>query len=139
MIGSAMTAGDHLPSVLVVDDELNIRELVQVALRFHGFMVSTAASGSDALEQAAAQQPDLVVLDVTMPQMDGFGAARELRRRGCSAKIIFLTVQRGDEFVTAALESGGLAYVLKSRMYSDLVHAVRQVLSGCTFVSPATI
>ncbi len=80
-----MTDTDRIPQVLVVDDEPNIRELVQVALKFHGCSVTTAASGRDALRQAEASRPDLIVLDVMLPDMDGFEvcpAAPGGRRRG---------------------------------------------------------
>ena len=94
------------------------------------------SDGKAAIDAAFALQPDLVVLDVTMPELDGFGAARELRRRGSPAKVVFLTVQQDEDYVAEAMESGGLGYVLKSRMYSDLVYAIAQALSGCKFVSP---
>src|SRR4029077_41795 len=77
-----MTDNDRIPQVLVVDDEPNIRELVQVALKFHGCSVTTAASGKDALRQAEASKPDLIVLDVMMPDMDGFEVCRRLRAAG---------------------------------------------------------
>ena len=74
-----MPANDRVPRVLVVDDEPNIRELVQVALKFHGCSVTTAVNGGDALRQAEASPPDLIVLDVMLPDMDGFEVCRRLR------------------------------------------------------------
>src|SRR5690348_18275762 len=68
---AAMTASDRIPQVLVVDDEPNIRELVQVALKFHGCAVSTAANGTEALRLAESARPDLIVLDVVLPDLDG--------------------------------------------------------------------
>jgi DNA-binding response OmpR family regulator len=85
----------------VVDDELNIRELVQVALRFHGFTVTTAATGSDALRQAAAGRPDLVVLDVVLPDLDGFEVCRRLRAEGNDVPVIFLTAREPHLLVGA--------------------------------------
>ena len=76
-----MTDNDRIPQVLVVDDEPNIRELVQVALKFHGCAVSTAASGKDALRQAESARPDLIVLDVMLPDLDGFEVCRGSARR----------------------------------------------------------
>ena len=76
-----MTVGDQIPQVLVVDDEPNIRELVQVALKFHGCAVTTAASGQDALRQAEAAPPDLIVLDVMLPDLDGFEVLPAAPRR----------------------------------------------------------
>src|SRR6266852_5699457 len=67
-----MADGDRIPKVLVVDDEPNIRELVEVALKFHGCAVAVSASGKDALHQAETYEPDLMILDVMLPDMDGF-------------------------------------------------------------------
>ena len=77
-----MSDSDQIPSVLVVDDEPNIRELVQVALQFHGCAVTTAATGKDALRQAETDRPDLIVLDVVLPDLDGFEVCRRLRSGG---------------------------------------------------------
>jgi DNA-binding NarL/FixJ family response regulator len=96
--------------------------------------VGTVADGRCAVDAAFELQPDLVVRDIMMPELDGFHAARELRRRGSTAKVVF-TIQQDEEYVTAAMESGGVAYVLKSKMHSDLIHASSQALAGSVFVS----
>src|SRR5439155_1154564 len=77
-----MADGDRIPKVLVVDDEPNIRELVEVALKFHGCAVAVSASGKDALHQVGAYDPDLMILDVMLPDMDGFEVCRTLRSEG---------------------------------------------------------
>src|SRR5258708_30206451 len=86
-----MTASERIPQVLVVDDEPNIRELVQVALKFHGCSVSTAATGADALRLAEASRPDLIVLDVVLPDLDGFDVCRRLPAGGNEGPVSFLT------------------------------------------------
>jgi hypothetical protein len=83
-----MAESKHIPKVLVVDDEPNIRELVQVALNFHGCTVLTAASGQAALRDAETVEPDLIVLDVMLPDLDGFEVCRRLRARGNDVPII---------------------------------------------------
>ena len=83
-----MTDSDRIPKVLVVDDEPNIRELVQVALKFHGCSVTTAATGKEALRQAGADRPDLIVLDVMLPDLDGFEVCRRLRVAGNEVPVI---------------------------------------------------
>ena len=75
-----MADGDRIPKVLVVDDEPNIRELVEVALKFHGCAVADSASGKDALRRRSSSEPDLMVLDVMLPDMDGFEVCRRLAR-----------------------------------------------------------
>lgn len=125
--------------ILLADDHLGVLDNASKILQDHFEIVGKVTDGQAAVDAAFELQPDLVVLDLTMPKMGGLDAARELKKRGCRAKVLFLTVQRGEEYVAAALDSGGLAYVLKSRMYSDLLQAIAQVLSGTIFVSPATI
>ncbi len=123
-----MTEGDRLPKVLVVDDELNIRELVQVALRFHGFTVTTAATGGDCLRQAAAQRPDLVILDVMLPDLDGFEVCRRLRADGNEVPVIFLTARDTSSDTVTGLALGGDDYVTKPFSVEALVARVRAVL-----------
>ena len=123
-----MTESDAIPKVLVVDDELNIRELVQVALRFHGLAVTTAASGADALRQAAADRPDLMVLDVMLPDLDGFEVCRRLRASGNDVPVIFLTARDTPSDTVTGLALGGDDYVTKPFSVEALVARVRAVL-----------
>ena len=112
----------------MVDDELNIRELVQVALRFHGFTVTTAATGSDALRQAAEGRPDLVVLDVMLPDLDGFEVCRRLRAGGNEVPVIFLTARDTSSDTVTGLALGGDDYVTKPFSVEALVARIRAVL-----------
>jgi len=123
-----MTENDRIPQVLVVDDEPNIRELVQVALKFHGCDVTTAASGREALRQADATRPDLIVLDVMMPDMDGFEVCRRLRAGGNEVPVIFLTARDTPSDTVTGLVIGGDDYVTKPFSVEALVARVRAVL-----------
>ena len=123
-----MTANDRIPQVLVVDDEPNIRELVQVALKFHGCAVSTAASGTDALRQAESARPDLIVLDVVLPDIDGFEVCRRLRAGGNEVPVIFLTARDTSSDTVTGLALGGDDYVTKPFSVEALVARVRAVL-----------
>ena len=123
-----MAENKHIPTVLVVDDEPNIRELVQVALTFHGCTVVTAASGQAALREAAASEPDLVVLDVVLPDLDGFEVCRRLRARGDEVPIIFLTARDTSSDTVQGLALGGDDYVTKPFSVEALVARVRAVL-----------
>jgi two-component system, OmpR family, response regulator len=123
-----MTEHDRIPQVLVVDDEPNIRELVQVALKFHGCSVSTARSGREALRQAEAVRPDLIVLDVMLPDLDGFEVCRRLRAAGNEVPVIFLTARDTSSDTVTGLAIGGDDYVTKPFSVEALVARVRAVL-----------
>jgi two-component system OmpR family response regulator len=123
-----MAEGDRIPKVLVVDDEPNIRELVEVALKFHGCAVSVCATGKEALHQAEAYEPDLMVLDVMLPDMDGFEVCRTLRTGGNDVPVIFLTARDTTTDTIRGLTLGGDDYVTKPFSVEALVARVRAVL-----------
>jgi DNA-binding NarL/FixJ family response regulator len=99
-------------------------------------IVGSVDNGLDLVKVAAQLDPDVVVLDITMPGLSGIEAARQLTRAGCRAKLVFLTVHEDIDYVRAALEAGGTAYVTKARLASDLIPAIRDVLAGGRFLSP---
>ena len=134
-----MTANDRIPQVLVVDDEPNIRELVQVALKFHGCAVSTAASGMDALRQAESGRPDLIVLDVVLPDIDGFEVCRRLRAGGNEVPVIFLTARDTSSDTVTGLALGGDDYVTKPFSVEALVARVRAVLRRASRAAVADV
>src|ERR1700761_3696819 len=123
-----MAENTHIPKVLVVDDEPNIRELVQVALTFHGCTVVTAATGKAALREVEATRPDLIVLDVVLPDLDGFEVCRRLRARGDEVPIIFLTARDTSSDTVQGLALGGDDYVTKPFSVEALVARIRAVL-----------
>jgi len=114
--------------LLVVDDEPNIRELLTTSLRFAGFEVIPAADGAEALKLAEQHRPDLVVLDVMMPDMDGFTVTRKLRERGRDIPVLFLTArdETGDKIT--GLTVGGDDYVTKPFSLEEVVARIRAVL-----------
>ena len=116
------------PKVLVVDDEPNIRELVQVALNFHGFTVTTSATGEDALQLAEAYRPDLIVLDVLLPDIDGFEVCRRLRSVANDVPVIFLTARDTTADTVTGLTLGGDDYITKPFSVEALIARVRAVL-----------
>ena len=97
-------------------------------------IVATVTRWTAGGRTAIRLDPDVVVLDITMPGLDGFQAARELRRRGSQARVVFLSLHEGDEFVVTGFRSGGSAYVSKHRMPIDLPSAVEQVHAGRVFL-----
>ena len=113
--------------LLVVEDEPNILELLSMSLRFAGFDVMTASTGPDALNRARESRPDLVLLDVMLPGMDGFEVARGLRRDG-QVPVVFLTAKDATEDKVQGLTIGGDDYITKPFSLEEVVARVRAVL-----------
>ena len=127
----AMTSTDEQDfeaRLLVVDDEPNIRDLLATSLRFAGFEVFTASTGNEAIREATENQPDLVVLDVMLPDMDGFTVTRRLRDRGEQYPILFLTAKDETQDKVAGLTVGGDDYVTKPFSLEEVVARIRAVL-----------
>jgi two-component system OmpR family response regulator len=118
----------HEARLVVVDDEPNIRELLSASLRFAGFDVATAASGTEAVQVVERHQPDLVVLDVMMPGIDGFEVVRRLRSAGRSMPIMFLTARDATDDKVTGLTLGGDDYVTKPFSLEELIARIRAVL-----------
>ena len=116
------------PTVLVVDDEEYIRDLVTSCLRLAGFTARAVPDGSQALAVVAADAPDLVILDVRLPGMDGFEVCRTLRADGNDVPIIFLTARDSPEDRVSGFTKGGDDYVTKPFSLEELVARVRAVL-----------
>lgn len=114
--------------LLVVDDEPNIRDLLATSLRFAGFEVFTAATGNEAIQAATEHQPDLVVLDVMLPDMDGFTVTRRLRAAGRHFPVLFLTARDDTEDKVTGLTVGGDDYVTKPFSLDEVVARIRAVL-----------
>ncbi|MGH9158063.1 MAG: response regulator transcription factor [Acidimicrobiales bacterium] len=115
-------------SVLVVDDEQYIRDLVSSALRIAGFLVRTADDGPGALRAIEAHQPDLVVLDVGLPRLDGFEVCSQMRAAGDDTPVIFLTARDAAEDRVSGFTKGGDDYVTKPFGLEELVARVRAIL-----------
>ena len=114
--------------VLVVDDEPNIADVISMALRFQGFTVESAADGRSALEAVATFKPDLLVLDVMLPDMEGFEVARRLSAQRTQVPIVFLTARDATEDKVRGLTMGGDDYVTKPFSLEELVARIRTIL-----------
>jgi DNA-binding NarL/FixJ family response regulator len=121
--------------VLVADDLTLMVDAVTALLRGSFDVVSTVSNGRAALTAILKLEPDLVVLDVSMPLMNGIQVAKEMRNHACKAGIVFLTGHQDSAILEICLEAGGLAYVLKDSMNTDLIPAMNEVLAGHTFIS----
>ncbi len=122
------TTGGQGRRVLVVDDEQAITELVAMALRYEGFVVETAASGYQALSSLDTFRPELVVLDVMLPDIDGFSVAERVRRERRDVPVLFLTARDATEDKVRGLTIGGDDYVTKPFSVAELVARVHAVL-----------
>jgi DNA-binding NarL/FixJ family response regulator len=120
---------------VLADDVPEIRERVTELLRPDFDIVATAQNGDQAIEAASTFNPDLLVLDISMPILSGIQVASRLGDMGCKAKIIFLTVHEDPDFIEAAFSAGASGYVFKSHVASDLVAAVRDAFQGRKFIS----
>ena len=118
-------AGERL---LLVDDEDNLRSMLEAALRYEGFDVHAAASGRDALDVVDEQSPDLIVLDVMMPDLDGFEVCRRLRNDGVKTPVLFLTARDGTDDKVRGLTLGGDDYLVKPFSLDELVARISAVL-----------
>jgi DNA-binding NarL/FixJ family response regulator len=121
--------------VLLVDDNEAMLARARTVLTSHCAIVAAVRDGPAALAMAAVLRPDVIILDISLPGMTGFEIARRLRQAGSAAAIVFLTIHEAEEFVLAARNAGGIGYVLKLRMVSDLVPAVLDARAGRPFVS----
>jgi two-component system, OmpR family, response regulator len=125
---SEATAPTAEARLLVVDDEPNIMELLSASLRFAGFEVATAADGDEALRSATSFRPDLILLDVMMPGLDGFEVVRRLRQEGRHIPVLFLTAKDAAEDKITGLTLGGDDYVTKPFSLEEVIARVRAIL-----------
>jgi DNA-binding NarL/FixJ family response regulator len=121
--------------ILLADDQREILETVARLLEVEFDVVATVANGELTIEAAVRLAPDLIVLDISMPVLNGIEAASQLKESGSKAKVVFLTVYEDPVLVEAALSVGARGYVLKQRLATDLIPAIRQVLDDLIFVS----
>jgi two-component system OmpR family response regulator len=124
--------------LVIVDDEPNIVELLSASLRFAGFEVATATSGSEALKVVKDFRPDLLILDVMMPGMDGFSVVRRLRGEGARVPVLFLTARDAAEDKINGLTLGGDDYVTKPFSLEEVVARIRAVLRRTQGAQAAT-
>src|SRR5437764_6341130 len=136
---AAGMAASREPRVLVVDDEEHITELVAMGLGYNGFDVERVSSGREALTAIEKRKPDLVVLDVMLPDLDGFEVARRLRQTegaGTRVPIIFLTARDTTQDKVEGLRLGSDDYVTKPFSIEELIERVKAVLRRSAGIGP---
>jgi DNA-binding NarL/FixJ family response regulator len=122
--------------ILVADDHVMVSEAICAILEKSYEVAGTAKDGRELVEKAYRLKPDVIVLDISMPELNGIEACRQLQTSGCTAKVVFVTQQLGSEYVRAAFDAGAMAYVAKQSASSELLQAVRFALLGRYYVTP---
>jgi len=121
--------------ILLADDHEKMRDRVKHLLERDFEVIDSVGNGIALLEAASRLKPDVCVLDISMPELNGIETATRLRQSGSTSKIVFLTIHEEADFVQAALETGASGFVVKRRMVSELRPAIKEALEGRIFVS----
>ena len=120
----------NAPRLIVVDDSALARQVIESVLNSHYEVVASVADGETAVTAAAGLAPTLVLMDITMPGVNGFEAARQIKQACPFTSIIFLSDHREKCYIEAGFSAGGSGYVVKSKMMSELLPAIQSVLDG---------
>lgn len=122
--------------ILLADDHVEMCKIIVQLLEPEFEILDTVADGYALLKAASRLKPDVCLLDISMPAMNGIEAAMQLKERGSTAKVVFLTIHEDRDFIQAALQVGASGYVFKRRITSDLSHALSEALADRIFISP---
>jgi DNA-binding NarL/FixJ family response regulator len=136
-INQAVNERAKLVRVLMADDHAATLAQAARLIGEQHEVIGTVSDGLALLSAAARLDPDLIVLDISMPGVDGLEAARRLKAAGCRSRMVFLTVHEDADYARAALSLGADAYVVKSRVASDLMLAISEAMASHQFVSPS--
>ena len=124
------------PRVLLADDHRVVAEGLRGLLEPHFDVVGIVSDGRELLTAAKTLDPDVIVLDISMPSLNGIEAVRQLRATGSPAKVVFLTMHREVTYAARALEAGASGFVLKHSATSELITAIHEALNGGTYITP---
>jgi DNA-binding NarL/FixJ family response regulator len=127
------------PRLLLAEDHQGMREIILRLVESEFTVVGEVTDGQALLEAESDLKPDVCVIDISMPVLNGIEAANLLQKSNSRTKIIFLTAYSQRDFLDAALQTGALGYVLKPRMASDLLQAIREVMANRPFISPSIL
>src|SRR6267154_655140 len=133
-----MAKGMKRLRILVADDHELVRRGIRGQLRARRgwIIVGEAMNGREAVEKASKLKPDVAIVDISMPDLDGLQATRQIREAAPSTEVVVLTMHESDQMVRRVLEAGALGYVLKSDLAAHLVKAVKDVSAGKLFLTP---
>jgi DNA-binding NarL/FixJ family response regulator len=125
------------PRIILADDHRIVLEGLRSLLADEFDLVATAGNGRELVDLCRTLKPDLVVADVSMPQLNGIEAVHQLRKLGSTTRVVFLTMHPDITYATQGLSAGALGYVLKHAASDELVTAIREALAGRIYISPA--
>lgn len=127
--------------ILVVDDHTLMREGIRALLGLHNDIeiVGEASEGKEAIEKVQELAPDVIIMDIAMPGMDGLEATRRIRKKGLPVKVLALTQHDNKEYILSAIKAGANGYVPKRALGSELVLAIRTVYKGDSFLYPSAV
>ena len=128
--------GYIVPRILLADDQEEVRRTVASMLEDEFELVGLTENGKQVLELVIQRSPDVLVLDIFMPVLNGIETAACLKDSGCPARVLFITVHEDPEFLDTAMSVGALGYVLKAHLATDLIPAIRSVMEGSIYISP---
>ena len=125
-------------TIVIAEDYTILREGLRALISSNPDfeVVAEAGDGQEAIQFVEKLKPDLILMDLSMPRMDGMDAIREIRKRVPGTKIMVLTIHKTEEYVLAALKAGADGYVLKDATYDELIMAAKNVLGGKRYLSP---
>jgi DNA-binding NarL/FixJ family response regulator len=126
----------HKPTVLIADDHTMIVDAFRKLLEPHYEIIATVADGRALLEKAPALKPDVIIVDIGMPRLNGLAAGQRLKQTIPKTKIIYVTMNEDGDLASEALRSGASAYLLKSSAGSELLKAIHEALRGGSYVTP---
>jgi DNA-binding NarL/FixJ family response regulator len=135
-ISNTSSAVNHRPRVLLADDHTMLLEAFRRLLEPKCEIVGTAGDGRTLLELAVDTKPDVIVLDIAMPRLNGMDACAQLRRRMPSVRLVFLTVNEDPDIAAEAIRLGASGYLLKNSASTELFTAIEHALAGKTYVTP---
>ena len=121
--------------VVLADDRQAVAANVRRVIAEECEVVAAVEDGKQAVAAVLALDPDVLVIDISMPTLDGLQAARQLQKARCRTRIVFLTIHEDQDYVAAAFAAGALGYVVKTRLSTDLVPAILEAIRGHSFVS----
>jgi DNA-binding NarL/FixJ family response regulator len=125
-----------LPRAILADDHKMLAEAFRKLLEPHCEIVATVSDGHALLDAAATLKPDMIILDIGMPLLNGLEAARQLKSKMPAIKVIFLTMQEDPDLAVEAMRSGASGYLLKTSAPSELIHAIQEAFRGRCYITP---